>query len=563
MRATIRPLLFATLLGAAGSIAPVGQAPAANPAADAAKILQSRLAEGRTGADAALLSLEALHLFYEERGHRPAWSADGRPSPQVGQLVDALRSASHEGLRPADYRLETIEALRRQLKEPSRAAGETTADIVDLDLILSDAFFLYAGHLTSGRVNPGSIEPEWNIPGRGRALTLLLAAALERGHLADTISRLPPADDGYRRLRAALAAQRAVAAAGGWPLVPWGPALRAGDRGPRVAALRRRLAATGELAAGEEAGELFDAPLGEALRRFQARHGLETDAVAGRRTIAALNASSVQRARQIEANLERLRWLPRDLGPRHLVVNVPDFRLTLTEDGAPALTMRVIAGRQSRRTPFFTGEITSIVVNPPWTVPETIALEDKLPLILDDRDFFASEGFKLFRRVGKSWREIDPADVDWARLPPERFPYRLRQEPGPRNALGRLKFQVPNRHDIYLHDTPSRGLFARDGRAYSSGCIRVERAVDLAARLLAPDPAWSREKIEAAIAAGETVTVPLRRPMPVYLLYATAWVDPDGSLQFREDIYGRDAALLEALVLPPAAEGSGRKPRAE
>ncbi|HWR97295.1 MAG TPA: L,D-transpeptidase family protein, partial [Candidatus Methanoperedens sp.] len=295
-----------------------------------------------------------------------------------------------------------------------------------------------------------------------------------------------------------------------------------------------------------------EAPLADALRRFQARHGLETDAIVGRRTIAALNTPALLRARQIEANLERLRWLPTHLGQRHLVVNIPDFKLVATEDSAPTLSMRVIAGRQTRRTPFFTGEITSILVNPPWTVPAKIALEDKLPLILNDREFLALAGFKVFARTGKAWREIDPADVDWARLPKKRFPYLLRQEPGPQNALGRLKFQIPNRHDIYLHDTPSHGLFARADRAFSSGCIRVERAVDLAARLLAPDPAWTREKIEATIAAGETVSVPLKEPLPVYLLYVTAWVDPDGSLQFREDVYGRDAALLEALASPLA-----------
>jgi murein L,D-transpeptidase YcbB/YkuD len=462
MNLRCRPLLLAILLTVAASPAEC------TSAADAAPALRTLLAAGRTGGGAALLSLETLRLFYAERGHSPAWNSAGRPSPQVDDLLRALRSADREGLRPADYHLAAIDNLRGRLRGPARTAEEMAGDLIDLDLLLSDAFFLYAGHLTSGRVSPESVEPEWNIPARGRALTLLLAAALDRGHLAESIARLPPAREDYRRLRDALAAQRAVAAGGGWPLVPWDRTLRAGDRGPPVAALRRRLAATGELPPGGDAGEeLFDAALTDALRRFQARHGLEADAVAGRRTIAALNTPALQRTRQIEANLERLRWLPRDLGSRHLLVNIPDFRRTLTEGGAPVLTMRVVAGRQSRRTPFFTGEITSILVNPPWIVPAKIAFEDKLPLILDDRDVFTTEGFTVLARAGKGWREIDPAEVDWARLPANRFPYRLRQEPGPRNALGRLKFQVPNRHDIYLHDTPSRGLFTRPERAFS------------------------------------------------------------------------------------------------
>jgi murein L,D-transpeptidase YcbB/YkuD len=512
----------------------------------------ARLDDGWTGDGTPLLSPAALRLFYEGRRNRLAWSGDGRLSAQVDDLVAAIRSADREGLRPADYHLAAIERLRERAGKPGSASATAGAGLVDLDVLLSDAFFLYAGHLTGGRVSPTSVEPEWNIPGRSAALPLLLAAALDRAHLADTLADLPPARDDYRRLREALAAQRAAAAAGGRPSVTPGRALREGDRGPRVEALRRRLTASGDLPRDGAGGQLFDRRLADALRRFQARHGLETDGVAGGRTITALGVPASQRARQIEANLERLRWLPRDLAPRRLVVNIPEFRLRLTEPGAPDLSMRVIAGRQSRRTPFFTGEITSVLVNPPWIVPAKIAIEDKLPLILDNRQFFAEEGFRLFARAGKGWREVDPRGVDWARLPASRFPYRLRQEPGALNALGRLKFQVPNRYDVYLHDTPSRGLFARPDRAYSSGCIRVERALELAARVLAPDPAWTRPKIEEAIASGRTVSVPLRSPLPVYLLYQTAWVDPDGTLEFREDVYGRDAALLEALDQPLA-----------
>jgi murein L,D-transpeptidase YcbB/YkuD len=293
--------------------------------------------------------------------------------------------------------------------------------------------------------------------------------------------------------------------------------------------------------------------LADALRRFQSRHGLDPDAVVGRRTIAALNTPSPQRAQQIEVNLERLRWLPRDLGPRHLLVDIADFRLELIEDGAPTLAMRVIAGRQARRTPFLSGEITSILLNPAWTVPEKIAIEDKLPLILDDPSYLVDNGFKVFAPSGNEWREVDPADVDWTLLSGTRFPYQLRQAPGPLNALGQIKFQLPNRHDIYLHDTPSRELFARTERAFSSGCIRVERALDLAERLLAADPTWTRARIEATIAAGSTVSVRLPAPLPVYLLYRTAWVDRNGVLQLREDIYGRDSALLESLSRPLAA----------
>ena len=557
MKPLLRPLVSPALILCLSVAIAAAAGAAAPPPASAASIppaLEARLASGSTAAGVPLLSLESLRLFYREREHRPAWTGSGL-SPQVDVLMSALRRADREGLRPADYHLAAIDAQLSRFRPATSAANSTPGgDAADLDLLVSDAFFLYATHLTSGRVNPSSVEAEWNIAGRGRDLVFLLGSALDRGHLAATIRDLAPVREDYRRLRGALASQRAIAAAGGWPSVPGGPTLHPGDRGPRVAALRRRLAATGELPAGADtAGELFDAQLADALRRFQLRHGLEPDALAGRLTIAAMNITADRRARQIEANLERLRWLPRDLGPRHLLVNIADFRLELTEEGSPTLAMRVIAGRLARRTPFFTGEITSILLNPSWTVPEKIAIEDKLPLILDDPYYLEDHGFKVYEFSGKVWREIDPRKVDWTRVSTDRFPYLLRQSPGPENALGRIKFQVPNRHDIYLHDTPSRSLFARTERTFSSGCIRVERALDLAVRLLAADPTWTRERIETTIATGETVSVPLPGPMPVYLLYWTAWIDRDGLIQFREDVYGRDDATLEALSQPVAA----------
>ena len=554
MKSVISCGVFAVCLSVAAAQArDHGQA---SPGSSSSSI-ETQLLSG-TAADARLVSVRELRIFYTERGHRPAWRSGERLSPQIDALLDALRSAEREGLRPADYHLAAIDALIARLRV---AGGVTTPAAVtvadDLDLLLSDAFLLYASHLTSGRVRPTSVEPEWNIPGRARNLTFLLATALEHGHLAPTLAALPPTRDDYRLLREALATLRAIAAAGGWPLVPGGSSLREGDRGPRVALLRQRLAATGELPPGADTqGETFDAPLTDALRRFQVRHGLEPDAIAGRLTLAALNVPALQRSRQVEANLERLRWLPRDLGPRHLLVNLADFSLALTEPGAPTLAMRVIVGRLARRTPFFTGEITGILFNPNWTVPEKLAVEDKLPLIIDDPSYLAEHGFKVFARSGDAWREIDPATVDWTSLSATRFPYRLRQDPGPGNALGRIKFQIPNRHDIYLHDTPSHELFAHAERAFSSGCIRVELAVDLAERLLAADPAWTRARIEETIAAGSTVSVRLPEPLPVFLLSWTVWVDRNGALQLRDDIYGRDAALLEALAQPP---GMGQK----
>jgi murein L,D-transpeptidase YcbB/YkuD len=540
MNALARVVCLALLLACAAP-APAGSSTAGLP---------SSLAAGAVGSGEPLLSREALRLFYAARGERPAWSDGGVPSPQVDALVAALRTAGDEGLRPADYHLEAITALLGRLRGPQRAAAEGGA-VDDLDLLSSDAFFLYAAHLTTGRVVPATIEPAWNIPGRARDLVPLLRAALEGGHLAATLRELPPPREDYRRLREALPALRATEAAGGWPIVPWGPALREGDRAPRVAALRKRLAVAGDLpAAGDTTDAVFDAPLAAAVRRFQERHGIEPDAIVGKRTLSELNTPAGLRAGQIEANLERLRWLPREFPPRHLLVNVADYRLFVTEGGRQVDAMRVIVGRQARRTPYFAGEITSVRVNPTWTVPLKLAIEDKLPLILEDPDYLGDHGFRVFAPEGAGWREVDPAEVDWSSLSKNHFPYRLRQDPGPDNALGRIKFQIPNALDVYLHDTPSHELFARAERGLSSGCIRVERALDLAERLLAADPAWPRARIVEAIDSEETTVVALANPMPVYLLSWTAWVGEGGALQFRDDLYGSDAAILTALARP-------------
>jgi murein L,D-transpeptidase YcbB/YkuD len=507
-----------------------------------------------------VLAADLLLPFYEERGCRRAWIEDGALLPRADVLVDALRHADEEGLVPGDYHLPAILALKKKLRQGKPSGGGADRRHDELDLLLTDAFFLYATHLTRGRVDPASIDADWHIEGREKDLPKLLATALAGDHLAQTLRELPPQDAQSRRLKEALAETRAVAAKGGWPLVPWGPTFRERDRGPRVRALRRRLAATGE--APEDAGpaDLYTEALARAVRGFQVRHGLDPDGMVGKRTLSELNTPATMRARQLLVNLERRRWIPRSLGRRYVVVNIPDFRLTVVDDGAPALEMRVIAGKQARRTPFFSGPITSIVFNPSWSVPEKILIEDKLPLILEDRDYLRKNHLRVYRVRKNVWKEVSPADVDWAALDPEHFPYRLRQDPGPLNALGRVKFQIRNSYDIYLHDTPSRDLFSRAERTFSSGCIRVEKPLELAAYLLQPTKAWPPARIEAEIATGKSATILVPEPLPVYLLYWTAWVDASGTIQYREDVYGQDAALEAALRRPrgPAPAAGSR-----
>lgn len=300
-------------------------------------------------------------------------------------------------------------------------------------------------------------------------------------------------------------------------------------------------------AAGDEA--TFDAELAAAVRRFQQRHGLEADGVAGRATIAALNVGVGERIAQVRANLERLRWVARELAGDYLLVDIAGFGAQLWLDDVLAWQARVVVGRPFRTTPEFRAPMKYLVLNPEWNVPPTILREDLLPRLDRDPAYLAQHQMRVLDRAG---RPLDPAAIDWAqyRARPRSFPHQIVQAPGRDNPLGGIKFMFPNEHSVYLHDTPARALFDRTVRAFSSGCIRIDRPLELA-RLLLDDPAqWSDAQLREAIAGGRTQTVPVRRQVPVLLLYFTAGVTPDGQPQFRPDLYRRDASIIKALAAP-------------
>ncbi len=491
-----------------------------------------------------LRALGLVQRFYAARDYRPAWFGEDGPLGQAAEFVALLRAAADEGLAPADYHLTEIDA---HLSARAAGEGSSVAADADTELLLSDAMLLYAAHLGAGRVAPEAGDASF-APVSGRPDPMAaLEHALATGHPNELALALRPPQRDYERLRQALVQFRALAARGGWPEVEAGEKLRPGARDPRVRQLRARLAADGSLAADRANGERFDEPLAEALRAFQRRHGLAVDGVVGPATLAALNVSATARARQIALNMERWRWLPADLGARYIAVNQPGFELSVVENGDSVLRMRIVVGKPQTRTPAFSAAMTHVVLNPYWYVPRRLAVEDKLPLVRRDPHYLASQHLRLLQGWAPNTRNIDPARVDWAHVSPASFPYRLRQDPGPWNALGRVKFMLPNPFQIYLHDTPSRALFQQANRTFSSGCIRVEKPVELAQYLLRDHPAWPPDKVAEQIKSGETRTVWLHEPIPVHLLYWTAWVDETGLVQFRSDIYGRDERLVVAL----------------
>ena len=488
-------------------------------------------------ADVAVV-VEALGPFYRNREYRPAWVGPEGVLAEADSLLEAVRTAESQGLVPADYHLPQI---------LSRLAAIRPERLAELDVLLSDAFLRYCLDVRSGRSDPRDADPEWFVFADGLDHMGALEAALADDSLHTLLGTLYPPDPRYARLRQALATYRAIAARGGWPALEGGGALKAGLQEPSVAVLRQRLRATGDLNS-EGGGELFDEDLENALRGFQLRHGLDSDGVVGVKTRHALNRPVEERIQQIILNLERWRWMPRALGRRHILVNMAGFELRVFEDEEATLSMRVVVGRTYRRTPAFDGSMSYLVLSPYWNVPTSLATRDILPKVQKDPDYLQQQGIHVFSDWSENARELDPLAIDWSQISSAGFPYKLRQDPGPMNALGRVKFMFPNRFNVYLHDTPHRELFDRTVRTFSSGCIRLERPLELADYVLRGADGWSPGRIRSAVDGGQRKVVRLPEPLTVFLVYWTAWVEKEGMVHFRDDVYGRDKLLREALA---------------
>lgn len=456
--------------------------------------------EGRT------LDRAELRTLYEKRDFRPIWNAARRQS-----FRRALGFARSQGLDPADYAVLDVVP-------------------VDRELLLTNAFLRYARALARGRVAPTTFETDWRIPPPEFDPSKVLDAAIH-GDVATVLAGLAPQNARYERLRAALQHYEAMAKRRWRPLRIALP-LRPGAGGPDILKLRARLAADGFAGPATDDPSVYDESLMEAVSRFQAARGLTVDGKVGRWTLAALNVSPAWRARQIRLNLERWRSLPRIEAKTRVEVNVPAATATLYEDGAPVEQMRAIVGAVDHPTPVLRARITSVVFNPPWVVPLPILDNEIRPLAKRDPHYL--------ERFGYAYEDI-------------RGIREFVQLPGPKNALGRIKFEMFNPDAIYMHGTPDQNIFKLARRAYSHGCVRVEHPVALAQHLLASDR-WSRAAIEDAIAAGATQSVTLPHPVPVYMLYWTAFVDPDGIVEFRDDIYGRDRRLAQALAAQRIAD---------
>lgn len=488
------------------------------------------------------LNLPLLRRFYARRGFAPAWlETEGtRLRPQASVVAAVLAAAGNEGLEPDDY---GAVALQARLQAFSPEPEERLA----LEGLLSESLLNYLTHLRSGRLTPRAISVEFDTTPEPVDVIGLAHEVAQATDPMTFLAALAPANPYYLGLRSALAALRPVVQAGGWPVLPEGPKLQPGQKGPGVLALRRRLIASGDLDPRAASLPVYDDGLRKAVAHFQARHGLEADGAVGATTRAALNVPAERRLAQMVANLERARWIPADFGPRHVRVNIPSFQLQAVDGGVVRLEMPVIVGTAVRRTPILSSQITSLVLNPMWTVPRKLAREDLLPKLQKQPGYLEAQGIRVYSGWGSEARELRSRDLSAKTLAAMVDQVKFRQDPGPLNALGQIKFNIPNGFDVYLHDTSHREKFARTVRALSSGCVRVGDPMALAGFLTDPLPEWPPQRRQEILDSAKTTVIALRQPVPVHLLYQTVWRDAAGVIQIRDDVYGRDDQVREAL----------------
>lgn len=481
------------------------------------------------------LKAPAILAFYQQRQYQPLWSdAKGRLN-RAYDLLTVIVHAEDEGLLPADYYLEEIKKYW-----DTKVPGES----IHLDLLLTAALFRYSNDVYAGRSKPSELDADWHIQNRALDVSRLFADVARKKSIEKLLNKLPPQHAGYLSLKKELRRYREIEQQGGWPRFVTAPTLEPGMQHVQVVQLRQRLEFTGDLVEGSLRDvDIVDQALVEAVESYQLRHGLEADGRIGPQTRRALNISVAKRIQQIRINMERWRWMPRQLGKRYLMVNMAGFELYIMENDSAVLAMAVIIGKAYRSTPSFSGLVSTMEYNPYWTVPANMTRDDFYPRLINDTSFLAKKSIRVYQGWGDNAHEIDPKTVNWSQLDKENLPYWLRQDPGPKNALGRIKFLFSNPYEIYLHGTPDKHLFDRVVRTFSSGCIRVKDPVRLAAYMLNDGSLQMEEEVLANIHLGTNQSMTLPVSVPIYLVYWTAWVGEDGKANFRPDIYGRDKQL--------------------
>lgn len=484
-----------------------------------------------------------VRAFYDGRDMHPAWTSGRGANRQALELAEVLEHAEVDGLDPDDYSSEDLN--ERLAADREGGTAHRSEKLAELDLLCTVSALHYMSDAFDGRISPKALDAVWVGRPRSGDLDSLLSSALAKNRVKDLLRELPPSHEGYVKLAQGRARYAEIVAAGGWKPIPGTAPLHKGDRGRRVVVLRARLAATGELNGGAGDSDAFDGAVESAVKRFQERYGRDADGVVGETELAALNVSAAARLRQIDLNLERWRWLPRSLGDRYIWVNIPEYALHVRDGNKDLLSMRVVVGKVMNQTPVFSDSMKFVVVNPTWDLPMSIVKYEVVPALKDDRDYLEKNQIRVFETSALDAKEVPakkvPRDTTGA------AELHFRQDAGDLNSLGRMKFLFPNRFDVYLHDTPAGHLFSLEDRSFSHGCVRVEDPVRLASVVLDGLAEANPKKLQGLIADGKTITITMPKPLPVHIVYFTAFAADDGRIGFRDDVYGIDAELIQEL----------------
>lgn len=492
--------------------------------------------------DIALYSQMELPRFYSNRGYELAWT--NRKNKK--DLMESIAASYDEGLSPADYHQQRINALL----EKSDNERLTNEELADLDLLMTDAILLYASHLMEGKLEQSELRKEWDVERNALPANpdSLLTTTLHNRDIKGMLEAIKPDHYMYKLMKFQLKKLRKEADNGGWPLVSEGEILKPGDTSARLVDLRKYLIAVGDLQDNSVRNEeIFDTEVAAAVKKFQWRHNLTNDGVIGKETIEQMRVPIEDRINMLILNLERVRWVFHRPDDDFLLVNIARFYVKRIKNSEEVFHSRVIVGRYLKESPIFMGVMEYIVMNPTWILPYSIATHETLPALKKDPGYLEAEHMEVMDRNGTL---LNPDDINWDQYSAGNFPLIIRQKAGPWNALGEVKFIFPNKYMVYLHDTPTRGLFNHQDRAFSHGCIRTEDKWGLLMSLMDDPDVWNMNKINEILASGEVTTIDLPEPINIYLIYLTAEVDQSNNLMFTKDVYKRDAAVLHAMQQP-------------
>lgn len=498
--------------------------------------------------DQELNSSDEIYSFYSNRDFQEVWSSEGVLTELAYELRFEIRQAKFDGLNPLDYHLGLIDAFFTTFESNKKnKVANDLADLADLDLFLSDAFFLLASHLERGKVDPSLLKSTWEISQKPQKVSYseLLLGSLEEGEIRRNLEKLYPQFTIYKRGREVIRMldERRKSDSLNWKPVKVDKTIKVGESNSLIPIIRQRLQFWGYLGQYEpENPKVYDSLLFFGVQEFQRKNGMEPDGALGKNSIAGINNSPSDLIDRASVNLERLRWLPDTIKEAEIIlVNIANYQLDYINKLDTIFSSKVIVGKSYHASPIFSAPMSYIVFSPYWNIPNSIARNEIIPAVRKNPNYLNQKNMEVVTYSGKP---VDPNSINWSG---KSFPYLIRQKPGGSNSLGLVKFMFPNKHSVYIHDTPSKSLFEREDRALSHGCIRLQNPAKFAEILLNDNPAWTPEKIDQAMHQDKEQIVNLARKIPVVLVYLTFWADSKGQPHFRQDIYNRDAEILELL----------------